>query len=99
MFGDLNDLILLGLVDLTAPVYPPYVEPAAVPANTIVDGDNTYTTKGLYAQIQSTLWERVHVLGGLRLASLEIDSVSPTFGMSSTTDETKLRRAWARSST
>lgn len=90
MYGDLNDLILLGLVDLTAPVYPPYVEPAQTFANTIVDGDNTYTTKGLYAQIQSTLWESVHVLGGLRLASLEIDSFSPAFGLSSTTDETKL---------
>lgn len=90
MLGDLNDLFLLGFVDLTAPVFPAYVAPAAVPANTISDGDNTYTTKGLYAQIQSTLWERVHVLGGLRLASLEIESVSPAFGLSSTTDETKL---------
>ncbi|MCE9520971.1 MAG: TonB-dependent siderophore receptor [Alphaproteobacteria bacterium] len=90
MLGDFNDLFLLGLVDLTNPVYPAYVKPAYILANTIVDGDNTYTTKGAFVQIQSTVWERVHFLGGLRLTNLEIDSVSPAFALSSKTDTTKV---------
>lgn len=90
IYGDPFDLFLLGPVDLTAPVYPSYVKPAQTPGNTFSDGDNTYTTSGVFAQIQSTLWENVHVLGGLRLASLEIENVSPGFGLSGTTDKTRV---------
>jgi len=32
----------------------------------------TYVTKGLYGQIQSTLYDRVHLLGGLRVGSIDI---------------------------
>ena len=89
MLGDFNDLFLLAPVDLTAPVFPPYVYPANTPFNTIVDGVNVYTTKGVYAQVQSTLWGNVHVLGGVRLANLQIENVSPAFALSQTSDTTR----------
>lgn len=91
MLGDVfGDLFSLGPVDLTAPAFPAFVKPANTPFNTIVDGDNVYTTKGVYAQLQSTLWDSVHFLGGLRLANLQVDNASPAFGLSGTLDETKL---------
>jgi iron complex outermembrane receptor protein len=89
MLGDVNDIFLLPPVDLTAPVFASYVYPANTALNTFVDGVNTYTTKGIYAQVQSTLWENVHVLGGVRLANLQIDNVSPAFGLSQTSDTTR----------
>lgn len=89
MLGDGNDIFLIPPVDLTAPAFPAYVYPANTPFNTFVDGVNTYTTKGIYAQVQSTLWENVHVLGGVRLANLQIDNVSPAFGLNQTSDTTR----------
>jgi len=89
MLGDANDIFLIAPVDLTAPVFPSYVYPANTPLNTFVDGVNTYTTKGIYAQVQSTLWENVHVLGGVRLANLQIDNVSPAFGLNQSSDTTR----------
>lgn len=34
---------------------------------------DVYTTRGAYGQLQSTLWDRVHLLGGLRLANVSIE--------------------------
>ena len=90
MYGDLNDLVLLGTVDLTNPVFPAYVRPPRTPPNTIVDGVNGYTTAGGFIQVQTTFWNQLHLLGGLRVAHLEIDSVSPTYLMSSKTDTTEV---------
>lgn len=36
------------------------------------DSKSVYTTKGAYAQLQSTIWDRVHLLGGARLANLNV---------------------------
>ncbi|PZQ87232.1 MAG: TonB-dependent siderophore receptor [Leifsonia xyli] len=53
---------------------------------------NTYATAGAYTQIQSTVFDRVHLLGGLRLANIDIDYKeaalpgAPTFK----TEKTKL---------
>lgn len=90
MLVDFNDLFLLGPVDMTAPVFPAFVTPANTPLNTVADGDNIYTTKGAYAQLQSTLWGSVHLLGGLRFANLQVDNVSPATGFSGKLDETKV---------
>lgn len=83
------------LVDLDNPVFTvPYTPP--VPgtgeAASFFDFDVTYLTKGAYAQLQSTINDRVHLLAGARLASIDIryqeNALSPpaTFR----TDETRL---------
>lgn len=93
MTGDLfGDLFFpgLGLVDLTNPAFPPYVAAANTALNTIADGDNRYITKGAYAQLQSTFWDRLHLLGGLRYAKLDIESKSPAFARTDTTDTSKV---------
>lgn len=92
MLADFNDLFTLGLVDLASatPTFQPYVPPANIAANTVADGDNTYTTTGAYVQLQTALWDRLYLLAGLRLANLKIDSVSPVFMTTDTTDTTKL---------
>ena len=63
-----------GLVDLTDPVFTsPYVEPPRLPATAFADATTTYVNQGLYVQIQSSLADSVHLLGGLRLADVETD--------------------------
>ncbi|MFG1377468.1 TonB-dependent siderophore receptor [Xanthobacter autotrophicus] len=92
MYGDFNDIFTLGYVNLLNPVYPPYVEPGpgVGNANVIADAQNVYNTAGAYVQLQSTVWKRLHLVGGLRLANLRIDSVSPAFQTSSSMDTTEL---------
>ena len=63
------------LIDLGNPVFNvPYTRP--IPGTgeglSFFDFDNSYITKGAYAQLQSTLHERVHLLAGARLASIDI---------------------------
>jgi len=59
---------------------------------TFSDATSTYTTKGLYGQVQSTLFDRVHLLGGLRLANVQIDYFDEALvgQQRFETDETKL---------
>ncbi|WP_395665338.1 TonB-dependent siderophore receptor [Methylocella sp.] len=92
MWGNLNDIFTLGYVNLQSPVYPPFTDPVAGPqnANVMIDGHNTYTTAGVYAQIQSTLFERAHFLGSLRLATLQIDNSYPLSMTEQTQDATRL---------
>lgn len=68
-----------GVVDLTNPVFGlPFSTPFTRPDPSSpfyfkwYDFNGAYTTKGAYAQIQSTFLDRVHVLAGARLASLDI---------------------------
>ncbi len=79
MYGNYNDLSTLGYVNLLNPSFPSYVAPGSGVnnANLILGGDNTYITSGAYVQLQTTAWERIHVLGGLRVANLGIENVSP----------------------
>jgi iron complex outermembrane receptor protein len=92
MLADFNDLFTLGLVNLADPLptFQPYVAPLPLPQNTVVDGDNTYQTAGAYAQLQSTIWEHLHVLAALRVANRRIDSQSPTFLRTDVTDTTEV---------
>jgi iron complex outermembrane receptor protein len=89
--GFMNSELFIGLVDLTNPVFPiPYTPP---PAGAFFDFDSVYTTKGAYTQLQSTIYNRVHLLGGVRLANIEIDYLEKALldgPKDFQTDETKL---------
>jgi len=79
-------------VDLTNPIFStPFTRPSPLSPEFVpfFDFDNVYTTKGAYAQIQSSIFERVHLMGGLRLASLEIDYLEKGLGRF-VTEETKV---------
>ncbi|PPD27354.1 MAG: TonB-dependent siderophore receptor [Hyphomicrobium sp.] len=87
-------------VDLLNPRFPiPYVDPTPSNATEFVvfgDIDNLYVTKGAYSQIQTSIYDRVHLMAGLRVASIEVDYVDliPTFSAGSpvttTTDRTRI---------
>jgi len=63
------------VVDLQNPTF---TVPFAHPVVGVGEGaaffefDNTYITKGLYTQVQSSLYERIHLTAGLRLSSIDI---------------------------
>ena len=71
-------------VDLAAPVFPPYSDPGPGVNNSFVE-NKTY---GVYVQLQSSIDDRLHVLGSLRLARVEVDFNNATG--SSSTSETRL---------
>lgn len=64
-------------VDLRYPYFgTPYVRPnpgAGFEYAKYFDFKNSYVTRGAYTQIQSTIFERVHLLAGVRIADLDID--------------------------
>lgn len=70
----------LTTVDLLNPSFPiPYVDPSPLTASEFAafgDIDNLYVTKGAYGQIQTSLYDRVHLLAGLRAASIDVDYVN-----------------------
>ncbi len=62
-------------VNLQNPSFPyPYTFPYPGVGESMVlfNYNASYLTKGLYGQIQSTLYDRVHLVGGLRLGSIDI---------------------------
>lgn len=82
--GFLDAATLPAFVDLTAPAFFPYQDPGPGVNNSFVDNE----TYGLYAQLQSSFDNRLHLLGSLRLAHVEIDFRNATG--SSKTSETRL---------
>ncbi len=71
------DLGFAGLVDLAKPAFPAY----SLPTFTAVNADNTYRNSGFTTQLQSDVWERLHLLAGLRLAHVRMhgmDTVAQT---------------------
>lgn len=80
--------------DTTSPIAlpPPFGLGPIAQVATFSDASSTYTTKGVYGQVQSTLYDTVHLLGGVRLASLEIDYFDNAFVTQKRfeTDETKV---------
>lgn len=64
-------------VDLSAPYFgTPYVRPspaAGAEFAKFFDYQNRYVTSGAFTQIQSTVYDRVHLLAGMRLANIDID--------------------------
>jgi len=80
-----------GLVDLTAPSFStPYVQVGESPFTTFFKPANIYETKGVYAQLQSSVAEKLHILAGVRLANVTIDALDPSLGVDATTDKTKV---------
>ena len=80
-----------GTVDLTVPSFPfPYSVPPDSLFTTFQKPDNLYVTQGLYAQLQSTVYEDVHLLAGVRLANVQIDYNDPVAFADFQTDKTRL---------
>lgn len=86
------------VLNLTNPSYPKYTDPD--PKNPCVlrfsDLDTTYQTSGVYTQLQSTVYDRFHLLAGARFANVKIDYESGRNALgfpetiTSNTDETKV---------
>ncbi len=77
--------------NLADPGFPfPYVKPTPTPGfNVFGDTENTYITSGAYAQIQSTIYDTIHLLAGVRLAHVHIESLDAALGGEQTAEETK----------
>ncbi|MFA5952799.1 MAG: TonB-dependent receptor [Hyphomicrobium sp.] len=86
----------LGLVgptaNLTIPSFTtPYADPRGVAQYqdvfgfdqvvTFNDVENVFKTKGVYGQIQSTFYDRVHVLAGVRAAHVSIEQIERSSGV------------------
>jgi len=81
---------LAGFVDFANPVFPDWVTPPSGPFTSFSNIDNSYQNLGVTLQAQSTLWQRLHLLGGLRLANVNITSREMTTLSSYNTNETRL---------
>lgn len=70
---------LIGLLGVTAdlsspnPAFPAYTrpDPSSPTFVQFFKFDNTYLTKALYTQLQSTIYDRIHLLAGVRLNSID----------------------------
>lgn len=76
--GHMNTDLGIAPVDLVNnPVFPtPYTDPTPASAAfffPFFDFNSAYITKGAYTQLQSTIYDRLHILAGVRLASINID--------------------------
>ena len=71
---------------LNDPAFPtPYTDPnpASPTFFPVFDFHSVYVTKGAYTQLQSTIYDRLHLLAGVRLASINIDYLEKfPFGLS-----------------
>lgn len=63
------DMGFIGFVDLTNPSFLPYQRPGPGNKNIIIKN----TTYGGYVQLQSSLYERVHLMAGVRLGNVSTD--------------------------
>jgi iron complex outermembrane receptor protein len=76
-----------GAVDLTNPVFPSsYSDPGPGINNQFVLNE----TYGAYAQVHSTILDRLHLLAGLRAAHVGIDFNETTFGGQAKSDKDKV---------
>ncbi|MCG8492508.1 MAG: TonB-dependent siderophore receptor [Sneathiellales bacterium] len=75
-----------GVVDLTDPSFPAYTDPGPGINNQFVDN----VTYGLHTQVQATVYERLHLLAGARIATVGIDFSNTSTGVSSDTEETRV---------
>ena len=74
--GYMNGENLLGVtVDLSSPnpIFPRYTipDPSSPGFAQFFKWDNTYLTKAVYTQLQSTIYDRIHLLAGVRLNSID----------------------------
>jgi len=70
-----------GLADLSNPhpTFPPYRDPAGTGIR-FFNADNVYINSGLVAQLQTTVFDRLHLLAGVRWARTEVQSNSQQAG-------------------
>lgn len=79
--------------DVTNPVAPPFVlDPALA---TYIDADNVYRTAGGFVQVQSTIADRVTVVGGLRYTYAQINDRDLVSGDQSYSESRLLPRVGA----
>jgi iron complex outermembrane receptor protein len=78
------------LVDLANPAFPPYVLPTPGPFTTVLDSRETTQNSGLTAQLQSTIWDRLHLLVGARAAHITIQSADRVINTNFVTDASKM---------
>ena len=84
-FMDVN-MASIGAVNLSNPLFSmPYGPAGAGVDNMFV----TNTTYGGYTQVQSTLYDRLHLLGGVRAGHVGIDYQATTQGVNSSGEKTK----------
>jgi iron complex outermembrane receptor protein len=74
-----------GLVDVTNPVFPSYTMPG-IPLFTF---KGMYQNSGVTAQVQSSIWERLHLLAGVRMAHVRIHSIDDAARTDYVTDSWK----------
>lgn len=80
------------LVDLSNPSFTvPFTRPVPGVGEGIAffNWNNLYVSKGAYAQVQSTFANRIHVMGGVRLASININYTENTVAQTFQTDATR----------
>ena len=80
-----DDLGFAGLVDFANPVFPAYTPPTASAFNS----NNLYVNSGLTAQWQSDIYERLHLLAGVRLTNVYIHGTDTVAGSDFITDAWK----------
>ncbi len=88
-----SDFLLggVGFVDLSNPTFPaPYVLPPDTFFTTFQKPDNLYVTQGLYTQLQSSIYDTVHLLAGVRLTNIQIDYFDPAGLADFETDRTEV---------
>ncbi len=74
-----------GLVDLANPVFPAFSTPTSPGFN----ANNTVQNGGFTAQLQSDVWDRLHLLAGLRLAHVRLHGTDAVAGTDFVTDAWK----------
>ena len=80
-----DDVGFVGLVDFANPVFPAYTTPTVSAFNS----NNLYVNSGLTAQWQSDVYERLHLLAGVRLANVYIHGTDTVAGSDFITDAWK----------
>jgi iron complex outermembrane receptor protein len=84
------DAAFAGLVNLANPAFPPYVLPTPGPPATVLDTRETTQNSGLTAQLQSTIWDRLHLLVGARAAHITIQSADHVHNANYLTEASKM---------
>jgi iron complex outermembrane recepter protein len=71
------------------PLFPPYVDPLGVGAP-LFDAANINVNSGLTAQLQTTVWGRLHILSGVRWAYVDFRGSNPFSASQYHIDQAKL---------
>lgn len=71
---------LVGVTDFANPVFLAFAHPPEGAFTTFQKPRNTYQQFGVTAQLQTTAWDKLHVLAALKLAHVNIDSRDSSAG-------------------